>query len=816
MNIKKGCVTPMIRVRMTKKMLTTFVLTLVMLLCASSVYADDNQTLSMTLKGTADESGVTLYSQDVKGERYFMLPSGAKAENITKHFENDATYKTQQSGKVSSVFFVSADPKKKGRDYIDGSPDHSTKAKGTVYMYDKDFKLIYSGEVSALKGRGNSTWNNSAKKPYQMKLEEKADLLNPEKESQKSKTWLLLSNPYDPTLIKNTMVYNFGKEIGLESTPEGVPIDMYYDGVYRGAYYLCEKVEIGKNRVDIYDLEEAVEEANPEVEDFDELTTGMDKNSNGNEYTYVEGLKDPEDITGGYLLEMDHAFYRAEKSWMHLGSGYYWVSKSPEYLSKNMAEYISEHSQKFFNYVTGAYFGGQNGEKIFDYIDKESFVKYVLTMELFYNRDTWTSSTYLYKPENDDKFYAGPIWDCDSILGIRSSVKEPTGFKLPGIGAFLINLPEFKKAAKEIYVNEMRPVIFDTLIGEKDGSYLKTYDNMKSAVSDSLIMNDMIWEYNNNHGTFFHEENAEANYKMTYDVLKARVEWFDEVLMSDDYVRKYQVETAVTGGTITDTTKVILGEDVTVNYAPAEGYVLDSVIVDGTAVDLNQFPTSYQFKQVYGNHKIEVTFKQIAQPEPEVKPEVTPEVTPEETPEQPTPEVKPVIGKTKITSLVTKERNVTVKWKKAEGAAAYAIYRSKDGGKTYKKIVTVKGKTSYTSKGLTAGKTYRYRICPIQGKYSGTKCTAKSITVIGKTKNLKAKIKKQKVTLTWTKVKGAKAYQIYRSTNGGKTYKKIVTVKRTKHVTKKMTKGKSYKYKVKAVNGNSYGNFSKVKSVKIK
>jgi fibronectin type 3 domain-containing protein len=127
------------------------------------------------------------------------------------------------------------------------------------------------------------------------------------------------------------------------------------------------------------------------------------------------------------------------------------------------------------------------------------------------------------------------------------------------------------------------------------------------------------------------------------------------------------------------------------------------------------------------------------------------------------------------------------------------MYRSKDGGKTYKKIATVRGKTSYTSKGLTAGKTYRYRICPIQGEYTGTKCVAKNITVIGKTKNLKSKVKNRKVTLTWTKVKGAKSYQIYRSANGGKTYKRIITVKGTKHVTKKMPKGKTYKYKVKAV-----------------
>ena len=174
-----------------KSVLLTAVLIVSFSICQTSAFAADNSQLSMTLKGTGDEECVTLYSQEVNDDEYFLLPSGVKNKNITPNFSENKIYKTAQSANIASIFFVSADPEKKGMDYVNGSADHSAKAKGMVYMYDKTFKLIYSGEVSALKGRGNTTWAWTDKKPYQMKLEKKADLLDPANGTQKSKTWIL-------------------------------------------------------------------------------------------------------------------------------------------------------------------------------------------------------------------------------------------------------------------------------------------------------------------------------------------------------------------------------------------------------------------------------------------------------------------------------------------------------------------------------------------------------------------------------------------------------------------------------------------------
>ena len=526
--------------RQNKKM-RKLVLALMMIVAMGigsvSVYADDSEPLSMTLKGGNDAEGVTLCSQEIGEEPYFLLPSGVKKKHMNANFKDGKVYKTAQSDKVGSVFFVSKDPVEKGMAYVNGSEDHSAKAKGMIYLYDETFNLVYSGEVNALKGRGNTTWAWSEKKPYQVKLEEKADLLNPVDGQQKNKTWILLSNPFDPTLIKNTMVYNFAQEIGLKNSPEGRAVDFYYDGIYRGSYYLCEKVEIGDGRVEIDDLEEAVEEANPDVEDMDELETATAKNAYGKEYAYVKGLDDPEDITGGYLLEADAAYYSGEKSWFNLREGHYWVSKSPEYLSKTMAEYISEHCQSIHDYIYGQRRQYDKGEDVFDYIDKESFVKYFITMEWFYNNDAWVSSSYFYKPAGDDKLYAGPVWDCDAIMGIKYAEKDPTGWKSVGLGRDLFGLPEFRKAVKETYVKEVRPVLEEILMGEGEGEYLKSYEAMKEEIFASRTMNDMLWGINDLNGTYFQEATVKANYKSLYKLMQQRFQWLDEQVMAEDFVK---------------------------------------------------------------------------------------------------------------------------------------------------------------------------------------------------------------------------------------------------------------------------------------
>ncbi len=69
------------------------------------------------------------------------------------------------------------------------------------------------------------------------------------------------------------------------------------------------------------------------------------------------------------------------------------------------------------------------------------------------------------------------------------------------------------------------------------------------------------------------------------------------------------------------------------------------------------------------------------------------------------------------------------------------------------------------------------------------------------------------VKITWKKAKNAKKYQVYRATSKNGKYKLIKTTTSTSLKNTKLTTGKKYYYKVRAVNGKKKGSFSSVKSV---
>ena len=77
-----------------------------------------------------------------------------------------------------------------------------------------------TGEI---KGRGNYTWN-LAKKPYQFKLDGSKDVLG----MGAAKTWILLANHADASLMRNKVAYDLGADpraVRLPRLPLGRPAD---------------------------------------------------------------------------------------------------------------------------------------------------------------------------------------------------------------------------------------------------------------------------------------------------------------------------------------------------------------------------------------------------------------------------------------------------------------------------------------------------------------------------------------------------------------------------------------------------------------
>lgn len=143
-------------------------------------------------------------------------------------------------------------------------------------------------------------------------------------------------------------------------------------------------------------------------------------------------------------------------------------------------------------------------------------------------------------------------------------------------------------------------------------------------------------------------------------------------------------------------------------------------------------------------------------------------------------------------------------WKAVDGASKYYIYRSTDGGKTYKYWDST-SKTSYTNSGAEAGKTYYYKVKAVCGKSSygnSAQSLAKSIVCDCAKPVLSITAVKGKPKLSWNAVDGATKYWVYRSTDG-KNFKYYDTTTKLSYTNMSTTAGTTYYYKLKAVNGST-------------
>ena len=486
----------------------------------SFAFASENNQI-LNLKSN-DNNTLTIKSIDKDNVKNLFLPSGAKTDHI--EFPEGigiSNYNTMSNENIGSLHFYSDDPVEKGMDYIHDSDDHSTKAPGRVVLMDDNLNLEYEGSVEAIKGRGNSTWKNSNKKPYQIKLTKKTNLIDISDNTQKAKKWILLANDFDASLMRNHIAFSLAHEMGLESTPEGRFVDLYYDGDYRGVYYLCEKVEIGDGRVEIPASKENLEE-----------------------------------IDSSYLLEFDDLYYKGNPYFR--ANGDFIVCKEPEEPSQNQLDYIAGLVREAFSCIENGGKSANSEKTLFDYFDKESLVKYFLVMQFVGNEDEFLTSTYMYRPEGEDKIYMGPVWDCDLSMGqSRITTGSHDRWFIHGLSTKLMNIREFRQAMQDEYKETMSNLIQTELLGDTNGRFLEPFTQTKATLSKAVLMNHTAWNLRMG-------GNKLASYQESISKmeqwLKARYSWLDSEINKEEFVKdtyKLQSETSKNTNNISkDTTNL--------------------------------------------------------------------------------------------------------------------------------------------------------------------------------------------------------------------------------------------------------------------
>ena len=429
-------------------------------------------------------------------ELYPDVPSdGVYAFTVSQNSQ-ELPVKIMMSKNIASMYLTSADPEEKGRLWVDS--DKENKASGKMTLLGSDGSVIYSDDLKQIKGRGNSTWK-SPKKPYQIKLANAADLIETGEEKEAEKTWILLANYLDASFIRNSLFFDMAAEMGVAYSPNSRPVDLYYDGEYRGTYLLSEKTEVGDGRVDIHNLEKDFEDANPQADDFDNLPVAKGNGAYGNEYQYVEGLSDPDDISGGYLLELEFSSRASdEKSYFVTTHDSYIVSKSPEYLSQNAMEYISNFYQEFEDTLAGDGVNPDTGKSYSDYVDPESLAKCYLIQELSQDLDVFASSSYFYKHDGEDKLYAGPVWDFDLTYEryyTTDDINELRGLQTY-LGRKLLDIPSFCQIMQDICRNELNQIVTNVVLSADSGAQqgrLRSIDGYSEEVSVSKQMDNFLW-----------------------------------------------------------------------------------------------------------------------------------------------------------------------------------------------------------------------------------------------------------------------------------------------------------------------------------
>lgn len=397
------------------------------------------------------------------------------------------TFRVMQASAIPTMYLTSSGAAQ-GRDWVDASKSNA--ATGTMNLIGTDGVPVYSGELKQIKARGNSTFTYAEKKSYQIKLAEPSDLLG---KQEQVKTWVLLASYFDATQMHDKMVKDLAAELGMDYTASCDWVNLYYDGEYRGVYLLSEKNSVGETSVAITDMEQAYEQLNEGY--GTDMSTARAENSYEQQYQYTKDLKEPENITGGYLIELNHDMWD-EASGFKTRQGVAFNVKSPEWCGNAAMKYISEYYQAFEDAVyatddTGAYTGynASTGKYFYDYVDMDSLVKVFLLQELSLNCDGFISSVYFYK-DADGKMFAGPIWDQDMTFGTgwnKTNDAEIVDYHY--LAQALIQIPAFKDAVVEYYNSEFAPAVRRWL-GE-DGVISQQYDLLKN----SAAMNYTLWDY---------------------------------------------------------------------------------------------------------------------------------------------------------------------------------------------------------------------------------------------------------------------------------------------------------------------------------
>lgn len=354
---------------------------------------------------------------------------------------------------------------------------NATYVQSKVSIFDKNHNLVYSSynsnddyQGAKIKIRGNTS-AYSEKQPLKIKIATKTDLLSGlldgrNDKNYKSKDWVLLSQGQD---IKQIFGCTVSETVEINYVPEYEYVYLIVNGDFRGLYILTESVSKG--------------------------------NGEGNEQSRVPISK------SGFIIEQD-AYWWNEDLYFETPltknhpAKYTFKYPDADDINSDSAEYkyIKDYISNFENAL-------RIGQGYLNYIDMESFAKWILVHNYLATYDAGGSNIYFYKYDNTDnsRLCMGPVWDFDSIFdcGIESNAAI---FNSSYLFITLSKNATFKevyknlfKKTKESIITNLKEKLNDYIINKNDFDMLIQYDNLRwNRLFESLSSQTQInlsWMY---------------------------------------------------------------------------------------------------------------------------------------------------------------------------------------------------------------------------------------------------------------------------------------------------------------------------------
>lgn len=376
---------------------------------------------------------------------------------------------------------------------------------------------IVDTTLKKIKGRGNTNWRETDKKPFNLTFNNAIQIGHTS-----GKKFSFVSNAKDSTLLRNSVMYDLAHDVGSPYSPNSSFVDFYVNGVYRGCYIACDKVDLGKSSL-----------------------------------VSLKDTSDTADSDFNFLVEVDVWNYQNDVYFV-TDKGYHIVLKAPDLdgydendpSQKAKYDFIKNTYQNFENVL----YSGTLSE-LEEICDLDSLATMYLLQDFGKNCDGGYTSTYFTYNAAEKKFYAAPLWDCDSDLGAVNCTRDGCSTSTSSVSGWTTRLAIYNKSVnpygkaftnkgktadgktfeeivRTVWSERFVPAI-DVLFGRSQSNgRLKSIDEYASSIANARYNNYVMWDfmwycskYTNTGLKKTYDKNYDGELLYLKDWTQARAEW---------------------------------------------------------------------------------------------------------------------------------------------------------------------------------------------------------------------------------------------------------------------------------------------------